>query len=155
MSNYRVLDDHKNKYDADVVADLLPVENGFTVIFEADDISSYRTSATVTIDSAFSNPANQKVTSPTGNGKWICFKGAITGGVSCYTDISFVNNSDFEIQITNIDYSVPSGYSSPSISEPSLTIPPNSNAITRISGSTIVALNSATISLDSFDLYRV
>lgn len=112
MSKYRVLDDSKNKYDAEVIADLAPstdppTPNGFTVDFTSGQSTNpYKGNATITINSVYPNPIGQGFTPESGTNWYIMnFTSSQVEGAEdvnyTYT-ITFVNNTKFKVRINSL-----------------------------------------------------
>ena len=106
MSKYRVLDDSKNKYDADIIAPYDPTPNGFTIEMTSNVINSnYNCSGNVTvvIDSIYPNPLGSQFPLNGGYiGTIVEIPSANEGHTVYYSySIIFINNSKFDIRISN------------------------------------------------------
>lgn len=162
MSKYRVLDDSKNKYDADELSSIVaePTENGFTIVHDSTDDTFTAGIAYVYINTHYPNPLGQTITAPEDSTWYLCLGRNLNGTEEYSFTLHFVNNTNLDLYVYNIIIKENSGTlggtENVNISPNKLYISPNGESGISYSGSlyNFVKDYSGSVTLQSFEISR-
>ena len=162
MSKYRVLDDSKNKYDADELSSIVaePTENGFTVVYDSTDDTLTAGIGHVYINTHYPNPLGQTISKPENTDWYICVGTNLNGTEEYGFTLHFINNTNLDLYIYNITIEehagVLGGSKTVNISPDRIYLPPNGETEISHTGSlyTFTSDYSGSVTLESFEVSR-